>query len=74
MSLEKFVVKNNRHIALETSQIIALDFNESLKEIVTHLAGGTTIAVQGKKAAVLWKHFSQDLPELLQIETDEQSS
>ncbi len=71
MALEKFVIKNNRHIAIETDQIIALDFNESLKEIVIYLTGGSAISVQGKKAAVLWKHFSQDLSELLHGETDE---
>jgi hypothetical protein len=68
MSLQKFNIKNNRHVALEISEVIALDFNASMKEIRIHLRGGSVLSVEGKKAAKIWKQFAQNLPELLSPE------
>jgi hypothetical protein len=74
MSLQKFVIKHNRHIAIDVSEIIGLDFNESMKEIKIHLRGGGIITVEGKKAAKVWKQLSQDVPDLLQEDNEELSA
>jgi hypothetical protein len=71
MFLQKLNIKNNRQIALDVNEIIALDFNESMKEIKLYLRGGGLLTIEGKKAAKIWKHFSENLPDLLQNETDE---
>lgn len=71
MSLEKFSIKNNRFIAVDVSEIIGLDFNESMKEIRIHLRGGGVLQIEGKKAARIWKRFSRDLPELFQEDIGE---
>ena len=71
MSLQKFNIKNNRHIALDVKEVIALDYNESMKEIKIHLRGGGILAIEGKKAAKIWKQFSQNMPDLLSEEFEE---
>ena len=65
MALLKVIIKNNRHIAIDTGEIIALDFNESLKDIKIHLRGGSFLEIEGKKAAKIWKQLAKDLPDLI---------
>ncbi|MEK7723595.1 MAG: hypothetical protein AAB336_04550 [Acidobacteriota bacterium] len=71
MALEKLVIKNNRHLAFDKDEVIALDFNESMREIKIYLRGGNSLTVEGKKAEKLWKQLSQNLPELLSQEDGE---
>ena len=66
MSMQKFAIKNNRHLAVNTDEIIALDYNESMKEIRLVLRGGGILIIDGKKAAKIWNKLSSDLPNLLE--------
>jgi hypothetical protein len=71
--LQKLVIKNNRHLMLDINEIIALDFNESMREIKIYLKGGGTLVVEGKKAARIWKQLSHNLPDLLEEDPEELS-
>ena len=67
----QIIIKKNRHIAIDTNEIIALDFNESLNDIKVFLRGGGSLSIEGKKAVKIWKQLSNDLPNLFQNEIED---
>ena len=67
----QIIIKKHRHIAIDTNEIIALDFNESLNDIKIFLRGGSSLTIEGKKALKIWKLLSNTLPDLFQTETEE---
>ena len=67
----QIIIKKHRHIAIDTSEIIALDFNESLNDMKIFLRGGSSLSIEGKKALKIWRLLSNNLPDLLQNETEE---
>ena len=67
----QIIIKKHRHIAIDTNEIIALDFNESLNDIKIFLRGGSSLTIEGKKALKIWKQLSNTLPDLFQTETEE---
>ena len=70
----QIIIKKHRHIAIDTNEIIALDFNESLNDIKIFLRGGSSLSIEGKKAVKIWKQLSNNLPDLFQNEIEEISS
>ena len=67
----QIIIKKHRHIAIDTNEIIALDFNESLNDIKIFLRGGSSLSIEGKKAVKIWKQISNSLPDLFQNEIEE---
>ena len=67
----QIVIKKHRYIAIDTNEIIALDYNESLNDIKIYLRGGGTLSLEGKKAAKIWKQMTRELPDLIQDLPDE---
>ena len=71
MIKNQITIKKHRHLAIDTDEIIALDFNESLNDLKIFLRGGGNLSIEGKKAVKIWNHLSKDLNELIYDEPND---
>lgn len=71
MSLSHIVTKKHRQLAFDISEVIALDYHESLKDLTIYLRGGGKLSIKSKKAAQIYAQLTENLPSL--VDTDDET-
>ena len=69
MPLQLISVKKHHFVAVDTDEIIALDYNESLHDLKIYLRGGGAISLEGKRTPNIWKLLSENFPALTENES-----